>query len=57
MNVRNIKPFPDVRDPVTGEWLPSSWSMEKAHLQSIEDERQTNRQVRNMANMMLSIFK
>lgn len=57
MNVRNTKPFPDVRDSVTGEWLPSSYSSEKAERQSAIYEQQTKRSTRMMSNLLMSIFK
>lgn len=57
MNVRNLPPFPDVRDPVTGEWLPSSYSMQQAQMQAAADERQTKTDTRKMASMLLSVIK
>lgn len=61
MNVRNSTPFPDMRDPVTGEWLPESYSSEKARLQAQEDERNVSKQsskiTKQFASMLFSVFK
>lgn len=57
MNVRNIEPFPDVRDSVTGEWLPMNYNMAQAQEQTSIDEAQTRAQSKKMASMLLSVIK
>lgn len=57
MNVRNIEPFPDVRDSVTGEWLPMNYNMAQAQEQASIDEAQTRAQSKKMASMLLSVIK
>lgn len=54
---RNQEPFPDMRDPTTGEWLPSSYSSQKAFAQAASDEAKTKAQARNMSAMLISLFK
>lgn len=54
---RNYTPFPDMRDPTTGEWLPASYSSEKAAQQAAKDEAVTKAQARNMSAMLISLFK
>lgn len=57
MVLRNQSPFPDMRDPTTGEWLPSSYSSQKAFAQAAQDEARTKSQMRKMSAMLLSLFK
>lgn len=57
MNVRNIEPFPDIRDSVTGEWLPMSYNMAQAQEQASIDEAQAREQSKKMASMLLSVIK
>lgn len=56
MNYEN-DPFPDKRDPVTGEWLPASYSEIKrmrSEAKRISQEAGTNNQ---MLNILKSIMK
>lgn len=57
MVLRKQEPFPDMRDPTTGDWLPSSYSSQKAFLQAEQDEARTKAQARNMSAMLISLFK
>lgn len=57
MNVRNTSPFPDMRDPVTGEWLPESYSSQKARMQAMEDEQQARNLTGKFGQMLMSLFK
>lgn len=61
MNVRIRSPFPDMRDPITGEWLPESYSSAKARAQALEDERkvsnQSSKMTQQFASMLFSVLK
>lgn len=57
MVLRKQDPFPDMRDPTTGEWLPASYSSQKAFAQAEQDEAKTKAQARNMSAMLISLFK
>ena len=54
---RNNDPFPDMRDPTTGEWLPMSYSSQKAEQQAEIYNAQTKKSMRNMSTLLMSIFK
>lgn len=57
MNVRNQQPFPDMRDPVTGEWLPSSYTSEKQFKRVQAAQKVSQADYANYANMLLSVLK
>lgn len=57
MVLRKQDPFPDMRDPTTGDWLPSSYTSQKAFAQAQRDEATTKAQARNMSAMLISLFK
>lgn len=49
-----FEPFPDVRDPVTGDWLPLSESDKARSIRASQRQQMSNSQI---ANMLSSIFK
>jgi hypothetical protein len=57
MNVRNSTPFPDMRDPVTGEWLPESYTSSKAREQALHDEQMARNVTGKFGQMLMSLFK
>ena len=57
MNVRNQQPFPDMRDPTTGEWLPSSFTSEKQYKRQQAAQKASQSEYANYANMLLSVLK
>lgn len=46
-------PYPDTRDPVTGEWLPKSAQM----ITHEQQKKMSAQSQKNMFNGLLSIFK
>lgn len=49
-----FEPFPDVRDPVTGDWLPLSESDKARSIRASQRDKMSNSQI---ANMLSSILK
>lgn len=50
-------PYPDVRDPVTGDWLPKSYNDVKSDALARAEQELMKSDMRAVAGMLSSILK
>ena len=55
--IYEIDPFPDNKDPITGEWLPSSYSDMKRIRQEAKRKASDSSANQMMLNLLKSIMK